>query len=49
MMNLTGKALRNSQKNENSYLLETSAKTGENVESAFLDLTQRMIKGNNLI
>ena len=36
-------------KNENSYFLETSAKTGENVEGVFLDLTKKMIKSYNLI
>ncbi|MFX1479895.1 MAG: hypothetical protein ACFFCI_17390, partial [Promethearchaeota archaeon] len=28
----------------NSYFVETSAKTGENVEQAFLDLTQKIIE-----
>ncbi|MFW9999042.1 MAG: Rab family GTPase [Candidatus Hodarchaeota archaeon] len=31
-------------KNENSIYIETSAKTGENVDKAFLDLTLRMVK-----
>ncbi|MFW9880039.1 MAG: Rab family GTPase [Candidatus Thorarchaeota archaeon] len=31
-------------KSEKTYYVETSAKTGENVEDAFLNLTQRMIK-----
>jgi small GTP-binding protein len=35
-------------KDENSYYLETSAKTGENVENVFLDLTQKMIKNQDL-
>lgn len=29
---------------KNSYFVETSAKTGENVEQAFLDLTQKIIE-----
>lgn len=35
-------------KKENSYYIETSAKTGENVETAFYDLTQKMIKNQHL-
>ena len=31
-------------KKEGCFYVETSAKTGENVENAFLDLTNRMIK-----
>jgi len=31
-------------KNEDCFYIETSAKTGENVEKAFLELTQRMTK-----
>ncbi|NVM38625.1 MAG: GTP-binding protein, partial [Candidatus Lokiarchaeota archaeon] len=31
-------------KKEGCFYVETSAKTGENVENAFLDLTHRMIK-----
>ncbi|MFW9875433.1 MAG: Rab family GTPase [Candidatus Thorarchaeota archaeon] len=31
-------------KSEKTYYVETSAKTGENVENAFLNLTHRMIK-----
>ncbi|MFX1329906.1 MAG: GTP-binding protein, partial [Promethearchaeota archaeon] len=31
-------------KKENTYYVETSAKTGEEVEEAFLSLTQRMLK-----
>ncbi|MFX1417889.1 MAG: Rab family GTPase [Promethearchaeota archaeon] len=31
-------------KTESTYYIETSAKTGENVEAAFLDLTNKMIK-----
>ena len=31
-------------KNEDCLYIETSAKTGENVEKAFLELTQRMVK-----
>ncbi|UCC19178.1 MAG: GTP-binding protein [Promethearchaeota archaeon] len=31
-------------KKENTFYIETSAKTGENVEGAFLDLTNKMIK-----
>ncbi|MFX0082591.1 MAG: Rab family GTPase [Candidatus Hodarchaeota archaeon] len=31
-------------KNENCLYIETSAKTGENVEKAFLELTRRMVK-----
>ena len=31
-------------KNENCSYIETSAKTGENVEKAFLELIQRMVK-----
>ncbi len=34
-------------KKEKTYYVETSAKTGENVEEAFLDLTQRMLKNIN--
>jgi len=30
--------------NEDCFYIETSAKTGENVEKAFLELTQRMVK-----
>ena len=30
-------------KNEDCFYIETSAKTGENVEKAFLELTQRMV------
>ena len=35
-------------KSENTYFVETSAKTGENVESMFLNLTHRMIKNQKL-
>ena len=35
-------------KSKNTYFVETSAKTGENVEDAFLNLTQRMIKNQKL-
>ncbi len=35
-------------KKENSVFIEASAKTGENVENAFLDLTQQMIKNQDL-
>ena len=35
-------------KSENTYFVETSAKTGENVEGAFLNLTHRMIKNMKL-
>jgi small GTP-binding protein len=35
-------------KSENSYFVETSAKSGENVENAFLDLIRQMIKNQNL-
>jgi len=35
-------------KSENTYFVETSAKTGENVEGAFLNLTHRMIKNQKL-
>jgi len=35
-------------KSENTYFVETSAKTGENVESTFLNLTNRMIKNQKL-
>jgi Ras-related protein Rab-14 len=31
-------------KEENAYFIETSAKTGENVDDAFLNLIQKMIK-----
>ena len=34
----------NLAKRENSVFVSTSAKTGENVEDAFLNLTQRMLK-----
>ncbi len=32
---------------ENSIYIETSAKTGENVDKAFLDLTRRMVNKNS--
>jgi small GTP-binding protein len=35
-------------KSENTYFVETSAKTGENVEGAFLNLTHKMIKNQKL-
>lgn len=35
-------------KRENGHFVETSAKTGENVEGAFLNLTHRMIKNQGL-
>ena len=35
-------------KSVNSYFIETSAKTGDNVENAFLDLIHQMIKNQNL-
>jgi Ras-related protein Rab-11A len=35
--------------NEDCFYIETSAKTGENVEKAFLELTQLMLKRNNEI
>jgi small GTP-binding protein len=35
-------------KKEKTYYVETSAKTGENVEGAFLNLTNRMIKNINV-
>ncbi|MFW9942575.1 MAG: Rab family GTPase [Candidatus Thorarchaeota archaeon] len=35
-------------KSQNTFYVETSAKTGENVEDAFLNLTQRMIKNQKL-
>lgn len=31
-------------KNKDCFYIETSAKTGENVEKAFIELTQRMVK-----
>ncbi|MCK4781253.1 MAG: hypothetical protein KAT57_13725, partial [Candidatus Lokiarchaeota archaeon] len=31
-------------KKENTIYIETSAKTGDNVEKAFLELTQRMVQ-----
>ncbi len=34
-------------KKEKTYYVETSAKTGENVEDAFLNLTNRMLKNVN--
>jgi len=34
-------------KKEKTYYVETSAKTGENVEGAFLNLTHRMLKNVN--
>ena len=35
-------------KSENTYFVETSAKTGENVEGTFLNLTHKMIKNQKL-
>ncbi len=35
-------------KSENTYFVETSAKTGENIEGAFQNLTHRMIKNQKL-
>ncbi|MFX0082514.1 MAG: Rab family GTPase [Candidatus Hodarchaeota archaeon] len=35
-------------KSEKSYFIETSAKTGENVEGAFLNLTHKMIKNQKI-
>jgi GTPase SAR1 family protein len=34
----------NYAKNEGCFYIETSAKTGDNVEKAFLELTQLMVK-----
>jgi small GTP-binding protein len=37
-------AVEHYAQNEDCFYVETSAKTGENVEKAFLELTQRMVK-----
>ncbi|MHA1988360.1 MAG: Rab family GTPase, partial [Promethearchaeota archaeon] len=37
-------AVEHYAKNEDCFYIETSAKTGENVEKAFLELTQQMVK-----